>query len=260
MAGELLERTDRHRRLCGRYLRLRFGTEVQATEDDDTRAIVTEFSEGKLRVVGRGDWNPIAALLPVRPERYPRNLGESALYEDLLQRYALAAFTVRAMLEAGWDVKEAGYNDEDMTWVTCQVFLSIIRLRVLFSAASMEQDSGSQPVQRERHTAILAGWVGSKISLKRNKWLSSALADQGERPFDTLLRELPAATIIGWATAGREGPADNLINSVTRSLEKLGREAVISDHKVRDEPLEEAVVTPKESAGGARMTTCLTSS
>jgi DNA-binding CsgD family transcriptional regulator len=145
------------------------------------------------------------------------------------------------------DVWEAGYKVEDMAWVMCQLFVLMERSRYVFSGLRAEKDSGTHSALREVHTAFLAGWVGSKISLQRNKRLSSTLADQGAKPFDALLRELPAATLIGWDDARHEGWIKDFVNCVTRSMEDLGREALIKE-RVVDAPIEEVGSSPGQPA------------
>ncbi len=236
---ELFEFTDRQRLLYMRYARLRFGVEVRATEGD-AQAFVTKIVEGGLQIVGRGPYKPIDALAIVRPQRWPRNLGEQALLINLLCSYALADFTRRAMIEIGWSFHEAGYDVEDMDWVMCQVFLRIHRNRFVFLGVLTEQGAGFHRSLREEATERLAGLLASKISLNRNKRLSAALARRGQKPFDALLEELPAAALVGWGNARREGSLKDFEASVTRSLEELGSEAAIRPDKVLDELHEQA--------------------
>jgi hypothetical protein len=99
-ALRLVESADWKWRKCAQYVRLRFGTELRATEGDEL-ALITEISGGKLRIVGHGGYQPVAALVTVRPERRPRNLREVAQFEDLVTEYTLAAFSARAMIGVG---------------------------------------------------------------------------------------------------------------------------------------------------------------
>lgn len=230
---QLEEFTDRQRRLYMRYARLRFGAEVHATEGN-AQALVTEIVEDELRLVGRGTYKPIASLSVVRPECWPRNLGEHALLLNLLASYAVADFAQRAMIQVGYDVHEAGYNVDDMNWVMCQVFVHIYRNRFVFLGIFMEQESGLPSGLREEATGRLAGWVASKISLNTNHRLYYPLAEQGQKPFDALLGELPAATLVEWEAARREGLLKDFKNLVIHSVEELGREALIRSGKVLD--------------------------
>ena len=236
----LLEASERKQRLYARYIRLRFGLEVRATEGN-VSVFVTKVSKQGVRIVGRGGYNPAADLVEVRPERKPRNLREAALFSDLLWEYVVAGLAARAMVEVGGDVWDAGYDDEVVAWIVCQIFLKINRNRFVFSGASTQQEVSPHKRLREVNIAILSGWVGSKISLRKNKTLSAALAEQDGKPFDVLRQELPAATLLGWGAAQRDGTTKKLVSRVTRFLVKeLGRETVIRRAKVRDTHLEEA--------------------
>ena len=238
-ADELVQFADQQRRLYAWYVRLRFGAEIQSTQDD-TRALVTEISGERLRFVGRGDYKPMVDLSLVRPERRPHNLREEALLDSLIWDYEIADFAHQAMIDVGWDAKEADWGVENMAWAMCQVFLRIYRGRFVFSGISMHQDSELPPSLREMHTALLAGWTGSKISLKRNRRFSAALAEGGTIPAKALSRELLAATFVEWPTSTHEGSVKDFLNRVTRSLERMGREASIRPEKVRDTPPGEA--------------------
>ena len=238
-ADELVQFADQQRRLYARYVRLRFGVEIQSTQDD-TRALVIEISGDTLRFLGRGDYKPVADLSLVRPERWPHNLREEALLDGLIWKYEIADFTQQAMIDVGWDVKEAGRGVENMAWAMCQVFLRIYRGHFILSGISMHQSSELPPSLREMHTALLAGWTGSKVSLKRNRRLSAALVEGGTIPAKALPRELLAATFVEWPASPHEGSVKDFVNRVTRSLERMGREATIRPEKVRDAPPGEA--------------------
>lgn len=239
VAERLVEFADWERRRHARYARLRFGAEVRATGDD--QAFATSISGGRILSIRWTGYKAIAALSVARPKCWPRNLHEEAYLDELLAAYEIADLAHHAMIDVGWDVKEAGYTVEDMAWTMCQIFVRIYRHRFVFSGVGMEEESGLPPRLRELHTALTAGWVASRISLKKAKQLSAALAKERGGAYQTLLRELPTATFIGWADARHK---KDLVSSVTRSLKKLGREAVIRPGKVRDAPLEEASVTP----------------
>ncbi len=208
-ADELVQFASRQRRVYARYIRLRFGAKVQPTQGD-APAFVTKISGDKVRLVERGGYKPVADLSVVRPERLPRSSGEEELLHILIWKYEIVDLAHQAMIEVGWEVKEAGLGVLAMARVMCQVFLKIHRLHFVFSGISIEQRSELQPALREMHTALLAGWVNSKISLKRNRRLSAALAEGGGNPSNALLRELPAATLIGWNDAGSGGSVKGL--------------------------------------------------
>ena len=188
-AKELVQFADQQRRLYARYIRLRFGVDIQPTRGD-AQALVTEISGDTLRLLGRGGYKPIADLSLVRPGRWPQNPREKALLDALIWKYAIADFADRAMIEVGWDVKEASWGVENMAWTMCQVFLRIYRLHFVLSGVSIHKGSDWHPALRERDIALLAGWTGSKISLKRNRRLSAALAEGGTIPAKALPREL----------------------------------------------------------------------
>jgi hypothetical protein len=135
-----------------------------------------------------------------------------------------------------------------MAWVMCQVFVRLYRHSYVFSGVAMEDGSGFHPRLRGWHTAVTAGWVGSQISLGRNRRLAAVLANERGGAHQALLRELSGATFVGWADAH---PTKDLVSSVTRSLEKLGREAAIRPGKVRDAPYEDAGVAQGSLDAGA---------
>jgi len=245
VAEQLMEFTDLERRRYLRYIRLRFGIEVRATQGD-AKAFETIFSEGRIRFVGPGSYNPTASHSVVRPECTPRNLSEEAYLDELLFQYTTADLTNNAMVDIGWDVKEAGYRIEDMAWTMCQVFLLLYRHRYLFSGIFMEDTAGMHPRIRAWHAAVTAGWVGSKINLGRNRRLAAALTNEKGGAQQALLRELSSATFVEWAATRNN---KDLVSGVVRSLEKLGRESAIRPSKVRDAPLEEDVIQRSLYAG-----------
>ncbi|HET7480011.1 MAG TPA: hypothetical protein VFJ72_10910, partial [Rubrobacteraceae bacterium] len=168
-AERLVGFADLEQRQCTQDVRRHFGIEVRATVGD-TRAFVVDISGDRIRFAGRGGYKPIAALSIVRPECLPQTFIEETYLDHLLVSYEIADLAHRAMLEIGWDVKEAGHGVEDMSWAMCQVFVVLYRHRFVFSGTFMT-DSGLHPELRKWHTVQMAGWVGSKISLEKNKRL-----------------------------------------------------------------------------------------
>jgi hypothetical protein len=247
VAARLIEFTDQERQRYGRNVRLRFGVDVRATQGD-AKVFVTSISEGRVRFHGRGDYKPLAALSVVRPERTPRNLSDEAYLDELLLRYTIADLANHAMVDIGWDVKQAGHGVEDMAWTMCQLFVFLYRHRFVFSAVAMKEAPGLHPRLRGLHTAFTAGWVGSRINLGRNRRLAAALTEEWGGVHQALLRELSGATFVEWADAQRP---NDLVSSVTRSLEKLGRETAIRPGKVRDAPYEDAGVAQGSLDAGA---------
>ena len=245
VAERLMEFTDLERRWYLRYIRRCFGIEVRATQGD-AKAFETTYSEGRVRFIGRGSHKPIASQSVVRPERTPRNLSEEAYLDELLFQYIIADLTNNAMVDIGWDVKEAGYRIEDMAWTMCQVFLLLYRHSFVFSGVVMSDRAGLHTRLRGWHAAVTAGWVGSKISLGKNKRLAGALANERGGAQQALLRELSSATFVEWADARNN---EDLVSGVVRSLEKLGRETAIRPSKVRDAPLEEDAIHRSHDAG-----------
>ena len=225
---ELQEFANEQRQVCTLLARLAFGLEVRETEGNE-QALVTEISNGKLRFVEWGGYTPVADLSVVQPELLPQDPRREALLQLLITAYSLFAFALRAMIEVAWDVKEAGYDAEDMAWVGCQVFVLIHRHKVVFSGTHA-QSPDNHPAMRTAATVDLAGWVGSKISLtgKKGEKLSAALAEQGGRPFEALLRELPAQALIGWSLIEHKS-LEGYKSGVTRSLERLGRESLFKE-------------------------------
>jgi RNA polymerase sigma factor (sigma-70 family) len=82
-------------------------------------------------------------------------------------------------------------------------------------------------ITRQRAIAELAGWVASNISLSKNRRLEAVL-DTGEgTPFQNLLQELPAATVVEWDDGRQPERFPNFVNLVTRRLEVEGSQAVL---------------------------------
>jgi hypothetical protein len=95
--------------------------------------------------------------------------------------------------------KTAEQDRENPDQAVCETWLSRTRSSAPFFGLALVTSALPWEHVRQRATMLLSGWVAAKTKLQSNPRLQAALDTGAGHPFQNMLRELPAAVVIGCA-------------------------------------------------------------
>ena len=110
----------------------------------------------------------------------------------------------------------------------CKVFVQILGALPVSFFGTFSMGPKNSPESRKA-TMWLSGWVASRTNLQYKSLENSLSSISDDSPRDTLLRELPAATLDAWeAGNGLEG-LSTLVSRAVSSVKALGDEAYLKE-------------------------------